>query len=138
MTQKRAEMTQKYMYNKKVIQHFQNPKNMGKMKNPDAVSEVGNIVCGDIMKIYLKVRDGKIKDISFETMGCVAAIATSSMVTEMAKGKTLAQAKKISYNDVEKELGSLPPVKRHCADLASRALRQAIENYEKSHSKNKR
>lgn len=121
------------MYSKKVIQHFQNPKNMGKMKNPDAVSEVGNIVCGDIMKIYLKIKNNRIKDISFETMGCVAAIATSSMITEMAKGKTLAQAKKISYNDVEKELGSLPPIKRHCADLASRALKQAIEDYERTH-----
>lgn len=118
------------MYNKKVIQHFQNPKNMGRMKNPDSLAEVGNPVCGDIMRIYIKVKDNKIKDISFETMGCVAAIATSSMITEMAKGKMLEQAKKISYNDVVKELGDLPLIKRHCADLASRALRLAIANYE--------
>lgn len=122
-------------YNKKVIQHFQNPKNMGKMKEPDAVGEANNIQCGDLMTIYLKVEKNRIKDISFETMGCVAAIATSSMITEMAKGKTLAQAKKISYNDVERELGSLPPIKRHCADLASRVLRRAIENYERTRQK---
>ena len=117
------------MYSKKVIQHFQKPKNMGKMKNPDAVAEIGNPNCGDIMRIYIKVRDNKIKDISFETMGCVAAISTSSMITEMAKGKTLAQAMKITYNDVADELGKLPPIKIHCADLAVQALQKAIKNY---------
>jgi len=119
------------MYSKKVIQHFQHPKNMGEIKNPDAKAEMGNPTCGDIMKIYLKVKDDRIEDISFETMGCVAAISTSSIITEMAKGKTLAQAMKISYNDVADELGQLPPVKVHCADLAVQVLRKAIEEYRK-------
>lgn len=119
------------MYSKKVIQHFQHPKNMGKMENPDAVGEVGNPRCGDVMKIYLKVKDNVIKDISFETMGCVAAISTSSMITEMAKGKTLEKAEKISYNDVAEKLGQLPKIKLHCADLAVLTLRKAIENYRK-------
>jgi len=117
------------MYSKEVIQHFQHPKNMGEMKNPDVEAEMGNPICGDVMKIYLKVKDNKIKDISFETMGCVAAISTSSMITEMAKGKTLAQAMKISYNDVADELGKLPPIKMHCADLAVRVLKRAIKKY---------
>jgi len=117
------------MYSKKVIEHFQKPKNMGKLKNPDVVAEVGNPRCGDIMKLYLKIDKDKIEDISFETMGCVAAISTSSMITEMAKGKKLAQALKISYNDVAEELGTLPPVKMHCADLAVKALRKAIGIY---------
>jgi len=124
------------LYNKKVIQHFQNPSNMGRIKNPDGVGEVGNPICGDLMKIYLKIAKNKkgeeiIKDIKFETLGCVAAIATSSMITELAKGKTLEKAMKIKYADVADSLGSLPPVKTHCADLAVRALRAAIENYKK-------
>ena len=119
------------MYSKEVIQHFQHPKNMGSMKNPEVKAQMGNPTCGDIMRIYLKVKDDKIEDISFETMGCVAAISTSSMITEMAKGKTLAQAMKISYNDVADELGQLPPVKIHCADLAVQVLRKAIKKYKK-------
>lgn len=124
------------MYTKKVIKHFQKPSNMGLMKNPDAKGEVGNPVCGDLMRIYLKVAKNKkgenvIKDIKFETLGCVAAIATSSMVTELAKGKTLDEALKIKFSDVANALGSLPPVKTHCADLAVRALRVAIEDYKK-------
>jgi nitrogen fixation NifU-like protein len=123
------------MYTDKVIKHFKSPSNMGQIKNPDAVGEVGNPVCGDLMRIYLKVKENKsgesiIKDIKFETLGCVAAIATSSMVTELAKGKTFEQALKIKYSDVAEALGSLPPVKTHCADLAVRALRAAIENYQ--------
>ncbi|MAF20533.1 MAG: iron-sulfur cluster assembly scaffold protein [Parcubacteria group bacterium] len=118
------------MYNKKVLDHFQKPKNMGKLKNPDVVAEVGNMQCGDIMRLYIKVKDDKIKDISFETMGCVAAISTSSMITELAKGKTLAQASKITFQDVVGELGELPPVKMHCADLAVKALRKAIKKYQ--------
>jgi len=121
------------MYTDKVIKHFKSPSNMGQMSNPDAVGEVGNPVCGDLMRIYLKVKENKdgesiIKDIKFETLGCVAAIATSSMVTELAKGKTFAEALKIKFSDVAAALGSLPPVKTHCADLAVRALRVAIEN----------
>jgi len=119
------------MYSKKVIEHFQHPRNMGEMKDADVVAEMGNPVCGDVMKIYLKVKNNKIIDISFETMGCVAAIATSSMLSEMVKGKTLAKAKKISYEDVAKALGGLPKVKIHCADLAVLTLRKAIEKYEK-------
>jgi len=124
------------IYSKKVIEHFQKPHNLGKMKNPNAVGEVGNPVCGDLMRIYLKVKknkngDSTIDDIKFETLGCVAAIATSSMITELAKGKTFSEAMKIKFSDVEKSLGSLPPVKKHCADLAVRALRAAIENYKK-------
>ncbi len=121
-------------YNKKVIQHFQKPRNMGQMKKPDGVGEVGNPVCGDLMKIYLKIGKDKkgqefIKDIKFETLGCVAAIATSSMVTELVKGKDLAKALNLKFSDVVKSLGSLPPIKTHCADLAVRALRAAIDDY---------
>lgn len=119
------------MYSEKVIQHFTHPKNMGKIEKPDGVGEVGNPNCGDIMTIYIKVEDNYINDIKFETLGCVAAIATSSMITEMVKGKTLDEAMKISYQDVADELGELPPIKVHCADLAVRALRKAIEDYKK-------
>jgi len=123
------------MYTKKVIEHFQKPHNLGKMKDPDCVGEVGNPVCGDLMRIYLKVKKNKknqevIEDIKFETLGCVAAIATSSMITQLAKGKTFDEARKIKFSDVEKSLGSLPPVKKHCADLAVRALQAAIEDYQ--------
>ena len=122
------------IYSKEVIKHFQKPSNMGKMQNPDGAGEVGNPVCGDLMNIYIKVVKNKkgeeiIKDIKFETLGCVAAIATSSMVTEMAKGKTLDEALAIKYSDVAQALGSLPPVKTHCADLAVKGLKAAIEDY---------
>ena len=123
-------------YSKQVIKHFQNPKNLGEMKNPDAVGTQGNPVCGDVMKIYLKIgknKQGKeiIKDIKFQTMGCAAAIATSSMVTELAKGKTLNEAKKITNKDVAKSLGNLPPIKMHCSNLAADALKKAINEWEK-------
>jgi nitrogen fixation NifU-like protein len=123
-------------YNEEVIKHFQKPHNLGKMKEPDAIGEVGNPVCGDMMRIYLKVGKSKegqdmIKDISFETLGCVAAIATSSMVTDLAKGKTFEEALKIKFTDVEKALGSLPPVKKHCADLSVKALRAAVDDFQK-------
>jgi nitrogen fixation NifU-like protein len=108
---------------------------MGEMKNPDAVGQVGNPTCGDIMKIYIKVKENKIKDIKFQTMGCIAAIATSSMVTELAKGKTLEKAKNITNKDVAKALGNLPKIKLHCSNLAADALRKAIENYEKKELK---
>ena len=118
-------------YNKNVLDHFKNPRNMGKMKNPDAEATVGNPTCGDVMKIMLKVKDSKIKDIKFQTMGCVAAIATSSVTTELAKGKKLEEAEKITKSDVVETLGQLPPIKIHCSNLAVDALRMAIENYEK-------
>ncbi len=119
-------------YNKRVLEHFKNPRNMGKLENADAEATVGNPRCGDVMKIMIKVNDGKISDIKFQTMGCAAAIATSSMVTEMAKGKTLEMAKKIMNKDVAKALGELPPIKMHCSNLAADALREAIENFERT------
>jgi len=117
------------MYSKKVLQHFSNPKNQGKIENPDGVGQVGNPVCGDILKIYIKVKDNKIFDIKFETLGCGAAIAVSSMITEMAKGKSMAQAEKISRDDIAEELDGLPPVKMHCSNLAADALHKAIADY---------
>lgn len=124
------------MYSDEVIKHFQKPRNMGKMARPDGMGEVGNPTCGDMMNIYIKVGQNKtkqeiIKDIKFETLGCVAAIATSSMITELAKGKTLAEAMEIKYSDVSKALGSLPPIKQHCADLAVKGLKAAVEDYKK-------
>ncbi len=126
-------------YSSKVIDHFTHPRNIGKMKNPDAVGEAGNPVCGDLMTIYLKIGKKKfggsqkefIKDIKFETLGCAAAIATSSMVTELAKGKSLEDALNITRNQVADELGSLPPVKMHCSNLAAEALHKAIAEYRK-------
>ena len=133
-------MTSKFnsQYNSKVVKIFKNPKNMGEMKNPDAVGEIGNPSCGDVMKVYLKIKDNKIKNIKFQTMGCVAAIATSSITTEIAKGKTLNAAKKITNKDVAKKLGGLPPIKMHCSNLAADALRKAIENYEKQNNNTKK
>lgn len=127
-------------YSKKVLQHFNKPHNYGKMKNPDGVGEVGNIVCGDIMKLYIKVgknKQGKeiIKDIKFETFGCVAAVAVSSMVTVLAKGKTLEDALKIRKDDILGTIGQLPETKIHCSVLADDALHEAIYDY---YSKNKR
>jgi len=117
-------------YNEKVLDHFKNPRNMGEMKNPDAEATVGNPSCGDVMKIMLRIEKDKVKDIKFQTMGCAAAIATSSMATELAKGKSLKDAKKIKNKDVAKALGQLPPIKIHCSNLAADALRKAIENWE--------
>jgi len=117
-------------YNKNVLDHFQNPRNMGEMNNPDTEATVGNPTCGDVMKIMIKVKDNTIKDIKFQTFGCAAAIASSSMTTELAKGKTLEEAKKITNKDVSVALGKLPPIKEHCSNLAADALKKAIENYE--------
>jgi nitrogen fixation NifU-like protein len=116
-------------YSKKVIEHFQNPHNYGKMKNPDGVGKVGNPICGDVMHLYIKVEKGIIKDIKYETFGCVAAISTSSVVTDLAKGKTLKQALKIDSNKVVKSLGGLPDIKHHCSLLAVDALKKAINDY---------
>lgn len=118
------------MYSKKVLQHFRHPKNMGRIKNPDAIGEAGNPVCGDVMKLYLKIDKDRIKDIKFETLGCAAAIANSSILTEMVKGKTLDFALKIRKDDIVKELGGLPPIKIHCSVLATEALKNAITNYQ--------
>ncbi|MFH1366620.1 MAG: Fe-S cluster assembly scaffold protein NifU [Patescibacteria group bacterium] len=117
-------------YTQKVLSHFQNPHNLGRIENADGVGEVGNPVCGDIMKLYIKVKDDKITEIKFETLGCGAAIATSSMITDLARGKTIKEAKLISREDVASELGGLPPVKMHCSNLAAEALAKAIKDYE--------
>ncbi|MCK4554827.1 iron-sulfur cluster assembly scaffold protein [Candidatus Parcubacteria bacterium] len=116
-------------YSKKVIEHFKNPHNQGKIKNADAVGKVGNPICGDILKIYLKIKNNVIKDIKFETLGCAAAIAVSSVLTDRAKGKILDEALKIKKDDIVKDLGGLPEIKIHCSMLGVDALQQAIKNY---------
>jgi len=117
------------MYSKKLMDHFLNPRNKGKLKDADAVGRVGNPVCGDVMHIYIKVKDGRIEKIGWETLGCAAAIATSSMLSELAKGKTLEEAMKISKKDIADALEGLPPIKMHCSNLAAEGLHKAIENY---------
>jgi nitrogen fixation protein NifU and related proteins len=121
-------------YSKKVIRHFMHPSNQGKMTRPSSVGVAGNPVCGDLMKIYLKIKKDRngteyIDDIKFETLGCASAIATSSMITELAKGKSLLDAGKITRDDVARSLEGLPPIKMHCSNLASEALKEAINNY---------
>ena len=118
------------MYSDKVIDNFREPKNMGKMENPDGVGEVGNATCGDMMRLFIRVKDGVIADIKVETFGCVAAIATSSMTTQMAIGMTLEEAKKLGRGAVAEALDGLPPQKMHCSNLAADALHKAIEDYE--------
>ena len=116
-------------YSEKVIEHFKNPRNVGGIENPDGIGHVGNPVCGDIMELYIKVKDGVIVDAKFKTFGCGAAIATSSMVTEMVKGKSIEEALKISNKTVAEALDGLPPVKIHCSVLAEEALKSAIDDY---------
>lgn len=123
------------MYNEKVMEHFMHPRNVGEIENPDGVGQVGNPVCGDIMKIFLRIKDGRIADIKFKTFGCGAAIATSSMVTEMVKGKTLDEASTISNKAVAEALGGLPPQKLHCSNLAADALHAAIDDYKARQNK---
>jgi len=118
------------LYSKKVLDHFKNPRNLGELKDANIEAQVGNPTCGDIMKLYLKIKDNKIKDISFETLGCGAAIACSSMITQEAKGKTLSAAKKINKDLIVKRLGGLPKPKVHCSMLAIEALQKAIKDYE--------
>lgn len=122
-------------YSQKVIDYFTHPRNVGKMDNPDGVGKVGNPVCGDVMELYIKVENGKITDAKFQTFGCAAAIATSSMVTELVKNKTLDEALKISNETVTEALGGVPAIKRHCSVLAEEALRAAIADYKSKHSK---
>jgi len=117
------------MYSAKVIEHFQNPRNVGEIKDADGVGTVGNPSCGDIMAMYIKVENNIITDIKFKTFGCGAAIATSSITTEMVKGKTVDEAEKLTRNDVAEALDGLPPIKMHCSNLATDALRAAIEDY---------
>jgi nitrogen fixation NifU-like protein len=117
------------VYSEKVMDHFQHPRNVGEILDADGVGELGNPTCGDIMKIYIKVKDDKIEDIKFKTFGCGAAVATSSMVTELVMGKKLDEAEKISNSVVAEALDGLPPVKMHCSNLAADALHLAIEDY---------
>jgi nitrogen fixation NifU-like protein len=123
------------VYSDKVMDHFTNPRNVGEIADPDGVGKVGNPQCGDVMWLYIKVKDDIITDIKFKTFGCGAAIATSSMITELARGKTVEEAKKISRGDVAEALDGLPPVKMHCSNLASDALREAIKDYEAKKTK---
>ena len=121
-------------YNEEVMEHFKNPRNIGELENPDGIGQIGNPVCGDLMKITIKVgknAEGKeiIEDIKFKTFGCVAAIAASSMTTELAKGKTLEEAEKITNQIVAQKLKGLPKIKMHCSVLAANALKKAIEDY---------
>jgi nitrogen fixation NifU-like protein len=117
------------MYTEKVMEHFRNPHNMGEIPDADGVGTVGNPVCGDLMTIYIKVKENRIEDIKFKTFGCGAAIATSSMITELAKGKTLEEAMKITRGDVADSLGGLPSIKMHCSNLAADGLHAAIQDY---------
>ncbi|NOZ64138.1 MAG: Fe-S cluster assembly scaffold protein NifU [Caldiserica bacterium] len=116
-------------YSKKVMEHFMDPHNMGNIESPDGVGRVGNPICGDLMEIQIKVKEGKIEDIKFKTFGCAAAIATSSMITDLAKGKTIEEALEISRNNVADALEGLPPIKMHCSNLAADALHSAIKDY---------
>ncbi|MEO0250337.1 MAG: Fe-S cluster assembly scaffold protein NifU [candidate division WOR-3 bacterium] len=117
------------MYSEKVMDHFTNPRNVGEIQEADGIGLVGNPVCGDVMKLYIKVENGRIIDAKFKTFGCGAAIATSSMVTEMVKGKTLEEALSITNQAVAEALDGLPPNKMHCSNLAADALHKAIEDY---------
>ncbi len=125
------------MYTEKLLDHFRNPRNMGRIENADGIGKVGNPVCGDVMWIYIRVKDNRIEDIKFETFGCGAAIATSSVITELAKGKTIEEAEKITNHDVIDVLEGLPPLKKHCSLLAEEGLHAAIEDYRKKQNSQK-
>ena len=118
-------------YSDKVMDHFMHPRNMGEIEDASGVGEVGNPACGDVMRLYLKIEDGKIVDAKFKTFGCGAAIASSSMTTELIKGKSIDEALKLSNEAVSEALGGLPPAKQHCSVLAEDALRAALEDYKK-------
>ncbi|MBA4149387.1 MAG: Fe-S cluster assembly scaffold protein NifU [Verrucomicrobia bacterium] len=121
------------LYNETVMEHFMNPRNMGDLKDADGIGEVGAAACGDIMKISLKIKDGKIEDARFKTFGCGSAIASSSMATELIKGRSIAEAMTFSNQEVVNALGGLPPVKIHCSVLAEEALKAALEDYLAKH-----
>jgi nitrogen fixation NifU-like protein len=123
------------LYSEKVMDHFRNPRNVGEMENPDGIGHVGNPICGDIMELYIKIKDNVITDAKFKTFGCGAAIATSSMVTEMVIGKTIDEALEISNKTVAEALGGLPAAKMHCSVLAEDALRSAIDDYRSKQKK---
>jgi nitrogen fixation NifU-like protein len=122
-------------YSEKVMEHFRNPHNVGEIKDPSGIGKVGNPVCGDIMNLYIKVKNDIIVDAKFKTFGCGAAIATSSMVTDLVKGKTINEALEISNRAVAEALGGLPPIKMHCSVLAEQALRSAIDDYSRKSDK---
>jgi len=122
-------------YTKQLIKRFRNPKHVKKLKNPDGIGEVGNITCGDVMHLEIKVDKDKITDIGFQTFGCPAAVASSDVVCELAKGKTIKQAKKISKDNIIKTLKSMPPIKVHCSVLGIEALKRAISNYNQKNKK---
>ncbi len=121
------------IYSEKVMEHFMNPRNVGEIENPDGIGEVGNPICGDMMAFYIKVKDNRLDDVKFKTFGCGAAIAVSSMVSEMAKGKTLEEVMKITPKLVADTLGGLPKQKFHCSNLGAQALHKAIKNYRDKH-----
>jgi nitrogen fixation protein NifU and related proteins len=125
-------------YSKKVMEHFMNPRNVGIIKNPSGIGQVGNPVCGDIMKMYIKVKGNVIEDAKFQTFGCGAALATSSMATELIIGKTIEDALKVTNKVVEEALDGLPPVKTHCSNLAEEAIQKAIKDYQKKQSTSKK
>ena len=122
------------MYSEKVMDHFSNPRNVGEIPNADGVGEVGNPKCGDIMKMYLKIEDGVIEDVKFKTFGCGSAIASSSMATEMVKGKTIEEAMSVTNKAVAEALDGLPPVKMHCSVLAEQAIKSALLDYSKKNN----
>ena len=119
-----------FQYSQKLLDHFKNPRNYGKMKNPDGIGKVGNIVCGDLLELYIKVQSDKIVDAKFLTFGCVAALGVSSVLTEVIKGKKIEEAKKISPKDIADKVGGLPSEKAHCAVLGFEGLKKAIKDYE--------
>lgn len=118
------------MYNTTVMDHFENPRNVGEIPDANGVGEVGNLSCGDILKVYIKVKDGILEDVKYKTFGCGAAVASGSMLTELAKGKTVEEALKITNDDVAEALDGLPPVKKHCSNLAADALKKALEDWQ--------
>jgi len=128
-------MRQQFSYSKKVLKHFRNPHNLGKIKNADGVGEVGNLACGDVMKLYIKVENNIITDVKFQTYGCAAAIATSSITTDLVKGKTIEEALAMTNKEVIDSLDGLPPIKIHCSLLSVDALNEAIYNYLKENKK---
>ncbi len=121
------------MYNEKVLEHFKNPHNIGEMENADGFAEVGSSECGDTMKMYIKVKDNRIEDIKYKTYGCCAAIASSSIATDMAKGRTLEEAEAMTKADIVEELGGLPDKKIHCSLMVEDAIKAAIEDYKSKH-----
>ncbi len=124
-------------YSQKVMDHFMNPRNVGEIPDADGIGQVGNPVCGDIMKMYLKIKDNVITDVKFKTFGCGAAVATSSMATELILGKTLEEALEISNKTVAEALNGLPPIKMHCSNLAEQAIKAAIDDYKKKNEASK-